>query len=360
MLHRSFAQTVEEVLATFLRTGALPWSFRLPPGRTLEQVVQDAWLDPGGGRRPAPALRQRLRTVLALAHARERLAIQFTPGFVMDVVGSLWPDAAAVLAQVEAALDGAVPASPASRSFVRRLRVAATEAALARHQLRAESLAGSAWAALSPADQADRTLAAALEHEWPGSTANAPIPAPAAELVQDRQAAPPDAVETGGLLVECAGIVLLHPFLLRFFEGLGIAAGSELIDSGRAVCLLHHLATGDLTAPEHRVTLGKVLCGLPLDQPIEADARLTGAETTEATALLEAVIRHWEALRSTTPDGLRAEFLQRPGILSATSGGDWLLRVETRTADILLDQLPWGISPVWLPWMSHLMMVDWR
>jgi hypothetical protein len=113
-------------------------------------------------------------------------------------------------------------------------------------------------------------------------------------------------------------------------------------------------------APEHRETLAKALCGLPLEQPVEADVGLTDAETAEATALLEAAIRHWEALRSTTPDGLRAEFLQRPGVLSATSGGDWLLRVETRTADILLDRLPWGFSPVWLPWMSHLMMVEWR
>ena len=217
-----------------------------------------------------------------------------------------------------------------------------------------------AWTTLSPAGRADRTLAAALEREWPGSTRAGSAPVPVLAEPAPARPATPEGGETGGLLVDYAGIVLLHPFLPRFFERLGIAAGGELMDPSRALCLLHHLATGDLTAPEHRVTLAKALCGLPLEQPVEADVGLTDAETAEATALLEAAIRHWEALRSTTPDGLRAEFLQRPGVLSLTSDGNWLLQVETRTADILLDQLPWGFSPVWLPWMSHLMMVEWR
>ena len=34
----------------------------------------------------------------------------------------------------------------------------------------------------------------------------------------------------------------------------------------------------------------------------------------------------------------------RPGMLTVDADGDWLLRVESRTVDILLDQLPWGIS----------------
>ena len=87
--------------------------------------------------------------------------------------------------------------------------------------------------------------------------------------------------------------MLLHPFLPRFFDGLGVATGDELVDPGRALCLLHHLATGELTAPEHQLTLAKVLCGVPLDEPAEADVGLTDAETAEAIALLDAAIGHW-------------------------------------------------------------------
>jgi Contractile injection system tape measure protein len=358
--HRTFGQTVNQALYTFLRTGRLPWSFRLTPGRTLEQMVQDAWHDALGRRDPPPAIRQQLLTVLTLPEARERLAIQFAAGFALAVLRSLSPDVAALLTQIEAALGGASPASPTARAFTRQVRVNAIEAAAAGRRPRPHSLVRSAWTTLSPAGRADRTLAAALEREWPGSTRAGSAPVPVLAEPAPARPATPEGGETGGLLVDYAGIVLLHPFLPRFFERLGIAAGGELMDPSRALCLLHHLATGDLTAPEHRVTLAKALCGLPLEQPVEADVGLTDAETAEATALLEAAIRHWEALRSTTPDGLRAEFLQRPGVLSLTSDGDWLLQVETRTADILLDQLPWGFSPVWLPWMSHLMMVEWR
>ncbi len=139
-----------------------------------------------------------------------------------------------------------------------------------------------------------------------------------------------------------------------------MAVGDELVDPDRALALLHHLATGELVAPEHQVTLAKVLCGVPSDRPSEADVGLTPAETAEATALLEAAIGHWDALRGTSPDALRAEFLQRRGVLAETPDGDWLLRVEARTVDILLDQLPWGLSSFRLPWMHRLMMVEWQ
>ena len=137
-----------------------------------------------------------------------------------------------------------------------------------------------------------------------------PRPAPA-------RPATPEGGETGGLLVDYAGIVLLHPFLPRFFERLGIAAGGELVDPSRALCLLHHLATGELTAPEHRLTLAKVLCGATARQPVEADVGLTDAETAEATALarsgdpaLGGAARH-HPRRAARPSSC-----MRPGMLS--------------------------------------------
>jgi hypothetical protein len=155
-------------------------------------------------------------------------------------------------------------------------------------------------------------------------------------------------------------VVILHPFLPRLFEALGIAAGDELIDQNRALCLLHHLATGELTAPEHRLALAKVMCGVSLDEPVRADVGLTMAETEESIAMLNAAIGHWEALRGTSPEALRGEFLMRAGSLTVDLDGDWLLRVETRSVDILLDQLPWGLSLIKLPWMRRLLRVEWR
>jgi hypothetical protein len=400
-----FAQTIDDALIVFLTTGRLPWSFLLPPGRTLEQLVLAAWSDGGGKGDPPPAIRQRLPAVLAVPEARKRLLIQFTPRFAITVLRSLSPEAATVVEQVEAALGGSSSASAAHHRFTRHVRIIAFAAAAGGRLPQPSVLVDAAWTAISPADRADRTLAATLAREWPGSTvpgsrpggasvgdrtvpgggpsevavgdrtvtpalerelpgstvpANGPGGVAAAEPAPARPSTPEAGAGACGLLVDCAGVVLLHPFLPRFFEGLGVAGGDELVEPGRGLCLLHHLATGEPTAPEHRLTLGKALCGVPLEQPVEADVGLTHDETAEATALLEATIRHWVALRSTSPDGLRAEFLQRPGVLSVTGDGDWLLRVEARTVDILLDQLPWGFSSFRLPWMSRLMMVEWR
>ena len=86
---------------------------------------------------------------------------------------------------------------------------------------------------------------------------------------------------------------------------------------------------------------------------------LSAAELEEAAALLEAVIQHWEALRNTSADGLRGTFLVRPGKVTLREDGDWWLQVESKSYDILLDQLPWGIGMIKLPWMQRMLRVEW-
>ena len=80
----------------------------------------------------------------------------------------------------------------------------------------------------------------------------------------------------------------------------------------------------------------------------------------EAAAMLEAVIRHWEVLKNTSIDGLRSAFLNRPGKVTPREDGGWLLQVEASGVDILLDQLPWTVSMIKLPWMNTMMWVEWR
>ncbi|WLE97130.1 MAG: contractile injection system tape measure protein [Candidatus Electrothrix communis] len=161
-----------------------------------------------------------------------------------------------------------------------------------------------------------------------------------------------------GIYINNAGLVLLHPFLPQFFSALGIAEEEQLLQPERALCLLHFLATGQGMAPEYELMLPKILCNVPLDMPVEADVELTDKELEEAASLLTAVIEHWEALRNTSPDGLRGTFLVRPGKISLR-GEDLLLQVEPQTWDILLEQLPWGISMIRLPWMERMLWVEW-
>ena len=189
----------------------------------------------------------------------------------------------------------------------------------------------------------------------------APSPAPASSA----GARPADtfpglsSVPEEGVYVDNAGLVILHPFLQTFFEGLGIARDGALVHPDRALHLLHYLCTGQSPAPEYALTLPKILCNIPLEEPVELDIELTDKEKEEATALLEAAIRWWEALRNSGPDALRGTFLCRPGKLSFRDDGDWLLQVERQGFDVLLDRLPWGISVVRLPWMGGMVWVEW-
>ncbi|RDE50477.1 MAG: hypothetical protein DVS81_11105 [Candidatus Accumulibacter meliphilus] len=200
------------------------------------------------------------------------------------------------------------------------------------------------------ADDRRRTPSTAAAQAAAGESGRAPCSAPRRS----------DRIDlTEGVYVDCAGVILLHPFLVRFFETLAIAEEGRLLQPERALCLLHFLATGQRVAPEYALTLAKLLCNVPFATPVKADVGLTVAEIAEAEALLVAVIGHWDALRNTSPDGLRGSFLVRPGKMSQGGDGDFLLQVEGQSCDILLDRLPWGLGVVKLPWMERMLWVEW-
>lgn len=354
---------LEDALVLFLRTGRLPWSFRIPPGDDLERMVLRTWSEQNDVPGPSRALRRRLADVFREPAARARVVLQFTPQFAVALLRGLSTHVAMVGGEALAALDAGTLPDQVRRAFALRVWDAALVAAADGGAPSAGELVRRAArdVALAPADA--RVLAAALQPRWPDAASTLleedrepPGPLQAPETPDGRALGE----ETEGMLVEEAGLVLLHPYLQRFFEGVGAAEGDELVDPRRAVCLLHLLATGESTAPEHRVTLAKALCGIPLDEPVPADPGLTSAEADEATALLEAVVAHWGALGDASAEGLREGFLQRDGVLSIDAWGDWLLRVESRSLDILIDDLPWSISIVSLPWMDRRLIVEWR
>jgi hypothetical protein len=171
----------------------------------------------------------------------------------------------------------------------------------------------------------------------------------------------PATSERKALYVDDAGIVLLHPFLAAHFEKLGLQRDGAFLDEDareRAVHQLRFLATGEDEAPEPLLVFEKILCGLAPDVPVARWIPLDERAKSEADALLRAVIRHWDALKNTSPDGLRETFLRREGRLERKDDG-WKLQIESRSYDILLDRLPWNRSIVRLPWMAGLLGVEW-
>jgi len=161
--------------------------------------------------------------------------------------------------------------------------------------------------------------------------------------------------------VKHAGVVLLAAFLKPFFTSLTLWKDNEWTSKEalhRAVHLLHYLVSGDERTPEYQLALEKIICGMALSAPIDKNVTLNDTEKKEAADLLTSVITYWTALKNTSVEGLRHSFLERDGILSKKDTS-WILRVERKTWDILIDQIPWGFSTVCLPWNDYLIHTEW-
>ena len=161
--------------------------------------------------------------------------------------------------------------------------------------------------------------------------------------------------------VKHAGIILLSPFLKSFFTNLQLLNGKEWKNKNsqyKAVHLLKFLTTGEQKTFEYNLTLEKIMCGLNIEEPIPLEILLEEHETNEAIQLLESVIEHWKAIKNTSVSGLRESFLKREGILTQKGNG-WLLQVERKTLDILIDSIPWGYSTITFSWNEYLIFVEW-
>lgn len=169
---------------------------------------------------------------------------------------------------------------------------------------------------------------------------------------------------SAGHIVSQAGLVLLHAYLPRCLDVLGLYPSGQrgpLADHlwPRAAAVLHWLATGQDGALECELGLIKPLLGRDEHGALSHGLpTLLPHEREEADALLRAVLGHWRALKGTSVAGLRESFLQRRGWLEAR-GGASLLRVEPAPYDVLLGSLPWGMSLVRLPWMTAPLHVEW-
>ncbi len=170
----------------------------------------------------------------------------------------------------------------------------------------------------------------------------------------------PETNET--VFVVNAGVVLLHPFLSPFFQQLGLLEKNRFpgkAEQELAVQWLHFLATGSRECPEPELVLPKILCNMPVEYPVSRWFAPDKEQIAEAEKLLASAIAHWSALKSTKPDGLREGFLQRTGKLETRADGSHKLTVERLAQDVLLEQLPWSISMVRLPWMEQFLFVEW-
>ncbi|MCI5138864.1 MAG: hypothetical protein D3922_10715, partial [Candidatus Electrothrix sp. AR1] len=97
--HKTAQHSIEEALVFFLKTGQLPWSFRLPEGRNLEQAVLAIWKKAGQSGSGIQGTADTLRRVLRTESAKKRLTRQFTPT-LLTLLTRLAPAGAAAMDNV--------------------------------------------------------------------------------------------------------------------------------------------------------------------------------------------------------------------------------------------------------------------
>lgn len=163
------------------------------------------------------------------------------------------------------------------------------------------------------------------------------------------------------IYIHNAGLVILHPFLSTYFNRLNMFENGDFKTEElrhRAVHLLQYLVFGTETNEEHELVLNKILCNIPIDEPVSAGIVMTDNEIAVSAELLNAILVQWDKLKNTSPASFQTSFLQRDGALSRI-GENWNLKVESRGYDVLLNTLPWGLGMIKTSWMPEFIYVEW-
>jgi hypothetical protein len=315
----------------------------------------------GLGPNPPQALEAALDTALALPPSELRALLQQLAGVPGEPSVALQRLLAAASPQQRLQLEQSIKAA----------HDGALEAALQEVELQEAAVRRSAPPAPTPPPALQLPKATSLPAQQPprqrplfeiDEPAAANAPAPPLPGQPTTPPTPQPRSDDDDLVIDGAGMVLLWPFLETLFSHLELLTQERLFGDEaqrqRAMALLGFLVDGDGDPPEWRLTLAKLLCGALPQAPYGLEAPLSDAEKSEAEALLQAVLDHADGRLGDDGEALRQGFLQRPGLLSARPGA-WVLQVERRSGDEVLDGLPWSWSWIRLPWMDDLLQVVW-
>lgn len=168
--------------------------------------------------------------------------------------------------------------------------------------------------------------------------------------------------EKSPIYISNAGLVLFSPYIPRLFSMLECVENKTFKNREcqiKGVFVLQRLLFDSGEYPELDLCLNKLLTGFETGEPLPRSYSFTKEEEALIVSLLDAVRQNWDKLRNTSIGGLRSSFLERKGVLEELED-KWMLTVESRAYDILLDSLPWSYSPVKFSWMEKPVFVKWR
>ena len=164
------------------------------------------------------------------------------------------------------------------------------------------------------------------------------------------------------IYINNSGMIILGPYISMLFERLNLVEKGKFKNKHcqhKAVHILQYAVTGKEEQEERLLMLNKIICGMPVHEPIERNIPVIKEEKELIDGLLKAIIANWSVLGNTTIEGLRETFLCRDGRICIEEE-KYVLIVEEKTFDMLLDQIPWSIGKLKLSWMQKLLEVLWR
>lgn len=168
------------------------------------------------------------------------------------------------------------------------------------------------------------------------------------------------------LIIPNAGLVLLAPWLPRLFGMLGLfnEDGRDFKDTQshiRAVFISQWLVVSkpDREYREAELAFNRILVGCHFRIPMPRKMELTQKETETANQMLEGVKANWPKMYNTSIPGFQHSFIERTGRIEKQKD-KWVVSVDERSYDILLDSLPWSYTMIRFPWLSKHINVLWR
>lgn len=171
------------------------------------------------------------------------------------------------------------------------------------------------------------------------------------------------------VIINNAGMLLFQffiPRMCRMADYLGDDARHFKDENSkiRAIFLLQYLVYGEEKKySEGELYLNKVLVGLNESTPLPQSCKLTREEIGIVEDLMMMTKKMWEKMKHTSDIALRQTFFQREGVVTyETNQGmsKWIIEVEGKAYDVLLDSLPWSYAMYRYPWRDEVIEVRWR
>ena len=236
-------ENILDVFIYFLSKGFLPWSYKLPAGKDLEQVVHDVILSDYQETVSQKYL-QKLMVVLKSPLASRRLTLQLSEQFILLLIRKVTQKSDPVVSELIESVDFKInkSLSPEISGLLKKLILEKSVMQLAGHnripkidvmlevvdELEARPalqriISEIFEPVLSGAGIKIRDGGSKKIHLKGEGTLNLKI-----EPIRDRLEENTSDLFTRGIFIENAGLVLLHPFLIYLFGELGIAKNDQL------------------------------------------------------------------------------------------------------------------------------------